>query len=142
MNGPGSDPRSLSGPSGRRPETAGTPNPQVIWFAFVAAIFIYMIVAYLITKGEQVSGTLPPWVIPAVAGVFTIEALFVVPILRRRGAANTSPLNGYIIQWAADEAVAVMGFMSVLTGGPPRAMIFYSLVSLALLVLHRPQEES
>ncbi len=143
MNGAGSDPRRLGGgPAGRGPETAGPANPRIIWSAFVAAIFIYMIVAYLVTKGEQLPGTLPPWVLPAVAGVFAVEALFVIPILRRRAAATAGPLTTYIMQWAADEAVAVVGFMSVFMGGPPRAMLYYSLVSIALLVLHRPQEES
>jgi len=116
----------------------GVPIRTILWFSFVFAVFIYGLVGVFVAAPGEVR--LPGWVLPLVAGVFVVLALL-LPGRISVGPARTegSPSPSEIITWALDEMVAIVGLLSVFLGGGWQGMVPYLVVSLALLVLHRPR---
>ncbi len=149
----GSGPRGRGTGSGRRGSGTGSgpaPVRTVIWLAFMAAVLMYAVVGWALGGKTAVEAEIPGWLFPLVAAAIGVAALLAPGFLRRQPPPGSAPrppeapappaavAPAELIAWAFDEAVAVVGLVSVLVGGSRGAFAFYLLAAWVLLWLHRP----
>ncbi len=144
MTGGRFEPRVIGSGRGRT-GTGGPvpPLPLLMWVAFMAAVLLYGVAGFALAGRVDASApAVPRWLFPAAALLMTVMAVFAPRFLGGRAPANApGPRTvdpGRLIAWAFDEAVALLGLVSVLVGAPTSTLVLYLLASWALLWLHRP----
>ncbi len=123
----------------------------VIWSVFVYSIVLYLGGAYFFLD----SSVSNPGVVPAVAGVTILLSVVsgVMSVVIRVKLLSTSldmnsdkDVQKYqtisIINWALSESIAVFGLILAVISGVFYYAIPYCVVSLVLLILHRPTAPS
>lgn len=118
-----------------------------VWSVFVYSIVLYLGVAYFFLD----SSISHPGVVPAVAGVTillsvvsgVISVVIRVKLLSKSmDMSSDKDVQKYqtisIINWALSESIAVFGLILVVISGVFYYAIPYCVVSLVLLILHRP----
>ncbi|MBN2328459.1 MAG: hypothetical protein JXR73_15050 [Candidatus Omnitrophica bacterium] len=123
-----------------------------LWSVFIDAIVIYLVLAYFLVS----SNTSNPDFVPIVAMVTILLSIIsaMISILIRlklltgpiqNGALDIHSEQGFqkyqtisIVNWALSESVAVFGLILVIISGNFYYAIPYCVISLILLILHRP----
>jgi len=118
-----------------------------VWSVFVYSIVLYLGVAYFFLD----SSISNPDVVPAVAGVtilLSIVSGVMSVVIRVKLLSKSMDMNSdkdvqkyqtiSIINWALSESIAVFGLILVVISGVFYYAIPYCVVSLVLLILHRP----
>ena len=118
-----------------------------VWSVFVYSIVLYLGVAYFFLD----SSISNPDVVPAVAGVtilLSVVSGVMSVVIRVKLLSKSMDMNSdkdvqkyqtiSIINWALSESIAVFGLILVVISGVFYYAIPYCVVSLVLLILHRP----
>lgn len=129
---------------------------QILWFAFVAATFIYAAVAVVIVRGRAadpggagVAGVAPETAATLKPLFYALSVLFVAGAfwIRRRSFARSYSGREHALMsiqaaavggWALTEAVAIFGLVLVLLGGRVVDGAPFLLVSLGAMLAQRP----
>lgn len=154
MSRGGFEPRVVGPPEGRGggrgpgPGRGGGGSPpvrRIIWFAFMAAVLMYAAVGYvMVSDAEMHAAEIPGWLFPALGALLAAAALFVPGLLAgtapraQEGVVLISP--GELVAWALDEAVALVGLVSVLLGRSFSGAFLYFIAAWLLLWFHRPRD--
>ncbi|HSO06579.1 MAG TPA: hypothetical protein VLW45_05045 [Pelomicrobium sp.] len=123
----------------------------VVWFVLLASVLVYF--------GMAISGLLKPasalgpdW-LPSVFGGVAVAAAAAAHWLWRRATGAGLPIHRaqsgrpalaamlgqrLLLAWALDEAIGVLGLAVALLGFPKEEWFLFFVVSLALLLAHRP----
>ena len=124
----------------------------VIWAAMVGAVGVYLLLGLQLGgRLAPEAGPLPPY-LPLALGLVALGNAFGASLFWRRAREaeqersrpveypeETPPgqLTPWIVAWALDEGVAVLGFVLALMGYPLAAWIPFLLGAAVLLTLHR-----
>ncbi|MGC9327131.1 MAG: hypothetical protein ACP5I1_05835 [Candidatus Hinthialibacter sp.] len=123
-----------------------------LWSAFIYAILIYLVLAYFLVSSKTSNPDFVPIiamvtillsVVTAIISVLIRLKLLTGPI--QNGSLDIETEQGFqkyqtisIINWALSESIAVFGLILVIISGNFYYVIPYSVISLVLLILHRP----
>ncbi len=117
----------------------------VIWLAFMAAVFMYGGVGYVVPAaagyGGAGSASIPAWFFPVVGLLLAVAALLLPTFLSGRQLSTEAGTigAGELMSWAMDESVAVVGLVTMFLGLNRELFPVYLAVSLVLLAIHRPR---
>jgi hypothetical protein len=122
----------------------------VLWAAMVGAVGVYLLLG-LQLGGRAPAGSLLP-MLPIAFGAIALGNAFAASFFWRRarvaqdeqdlraresGERPSKPPVFWIVAWAFDEGVAVLGFILALMGYPLSIWIGFLLGAAVLLTLHR-----
>ncbi len=124
-------------------------NLQTMWFAFVAATFVYAAVAYLQVRGRPADAAVPEVIATLKPLFYALTILLIAGAfwLRRRTLTKSYPSREHALMsiqmaavggWALTEAVAIFGLVLVLLGGRIVDAALFLLVSLGAMLKQRP----
>ena len=122
-----------------KPPAPTPPVRMTLWLAMLSSVILYAVVVVVVTPSmEPIS--LPAAVFP-VAAILAGFAGFVahrrMTEESRRDSAPLHPME--LLAWVLDEAVGVIGLVAAILAASPVTFVAYGVVSLVLLLLHRPQ---
>lgn len=122
---------------------------QIIWFAFVAATFIYAAVAVFIVRGRPAGAMNPGAVATLKPVLYALAILFIGGAfwIRRRSLGRSYPGRDQALMaiqaaavgsWALTEAVAIFGMVLIFLGARIADGVPFLLVSLGAMLAQRP----
>ncbi len=120
---------------------------RVVWIAFVGAVLVYGVLGLVFAgstdaavSARETGSGIPAWLWPVLGAGALVMGIFSPRIAVATGGGEPmTPMSRDIVTWAASEAVAVIGLVSVFLGQPREWLVIYCAASVVLLVLHRPR---
>jgi hypothetical protein len=127
----------------------------IVWAALNSSVLIYFAIAMsgLVRPAAPLA---PAW-LPQLMGALAIAAAIAGHLLWRQATGAGLPIHRsgsaapslgvalgprLLLAWALDEAVSVLGLSVALLGHPKEEWFLFFVVSLALLLAHRPVDRS
>ena len=128
---------------------AGGISPQqqaalrAAWMTMLGSVVVFTVLGFVLPGlaelkfAESLTETLA-YVFVVIGVMFAVAGHL---LYRRATGPNSPPGNLRVVAWALDQSLAAFGVILALFGLPPTDWLVFPVMSLVLLLIHRPQFE-